>query len=254
MKRQLLSAVLSSALVVGAGTACAEDKVSGNPMVVLKQMSDTLAKKPALTLSVDAVYDEKFEGTFIKSLVSYQIDVVRPTTLYFRANFDDGENWIGEFDGKRVRVYSPENKEYSEIPFDGTLDEFIDYADDNGITRTPLNDFLRTNLYEAVKDEISEATLIDGYVNPDDPKSKISHMFFKSPGTNWQLWVKHGEESLPDMFNATYVTSPGWPEYSIKFNSWSFDGKADGLSTKYGIPSSLEGWKKVEFVNPINMQ
>ena len=254
MMRPILSAILTTVLLIGATGAQAEENISRNPMVVLKQMSDTLATKQAMTLSVSAIYDEKFEGQFIKSLVRYRIDIVRPTTMYFDAKFDDGEHWIGDFDGKRVRLYVPAEKEFSEIIFAGTLDEFIDYADDNGITRTPLNDFLRTDIYAAVEEDIFSATMIAGYVNPEDPNTKISHMFFESPGTLWQLWVKHGVEPLPDMFNVTYATSPGRPEYAIKFNSWSFDGKADALAAKYGIPSSVDGWEKVEFENPINMR
>lgn len=254
MKNALISLFAGTTLLATAQAGFAAEEPSGNPIIVLKQMSESLASKPAISLSADAVYDEKFEKTYIKSLVSYKLDLIRPSTLYFDAKFDDGEHWLGDFDGKRVRVYVPAEKEYSEVPFEGTLDEFIDYADDNGITRTPLNDFLRSNFFEAVNPHINEATLIDGYVNPDDAKTKISHMLFDSPGTIWQLWVSHGKDTLPDMFNATYSTALGRPEYAVKFKSWAFDGNADGLAEKYSIPKSLDGWTKVEFENPIIMQ
>ncbi|MGI9372776.1 MAG: DUF2092 domain-containing protein [Hyphomicrobiales bacterium] len=241
-------------LVSCLSVSMADDNASGDPMIVLKLMSDTLTNKQSLSFTADAIYDEKFEKTYIKSLVSYRIDLIRPATLYFEAKWDDGEYWIGEFNGKRVRVYVPAEKEYSEIPFEGSMDEFINYADDNGITRTPLNDFLRSNLYEALNEQILDATLIEGYVNPEDPDAKISHMLFHSPGTSWQLWVHQGAETLPNALNVTYSDILGRPEYALKFKKWTFPDEPENLAKKYKIPGSLDGWKKVDFENPIDIE
>jgi hypothetical protein len=254
MKRTILSGLASAALAMSYSVAVAQDNASaGSPMVILKKMSDNMASKPSFSLSTTSIYDEKFEDQLIKSMVTHRVDIVRPSTLYVEAIFDDGEKWLGAFDGKMLRYYEPAEKEYSEIPFEGSIDDLVDKLDASGLTQTPLNDFLRNDFYADVEPGIFEATLVDGYVDPRDGNKKTSHLLFQSPGTVWQLWVERGNYNLPRRLVVTY-TEIGRPEYSVTFDDWNFDVKPEELAKKYNIPTSFEGWTKVDFVNPVNFK
>ncbi len=116
-----------------------------------------------------------------------------------------------------------------------------------------MNDFLREDFFAAVEPAIFDATLIDGHVDPQDGATKTSHLLFQSPGTVWQLWVGHGDINLPKRLVITY-TGIGRPEFAISFEDWSFDSDPGGLGKKYGIPTNLDDWTMVEFVNPINFK
>ena len=250
-------AVVGCIIALSASAAIAQDKKQAamvGPMAVLKQMSDTLGSKAAISVTADASFDEKFEGQFVKTSIRYRIDIIRPNHLFFDAVFDDGAKWIGEYDGNRVRFYKPAVKEYSEIPFKGSLDAAIDYMDDEGLSKTPVNDFLRSNLFDAIKDGIYDAASLEDTLDPDKPDKRMQNLLFRSLGTFWQLWVRDDDTALPVKFNATYASEPGRPQYALAFRNWSFDGNLADMSSKYAVPSSLEGWKKVDYVNPINMR
>ncbi|MCP4073917.1 MAG: DUF2092 domain-containing protein [Hyphomicrobiales bacterium] len=234
------------------GTALAQEK-SNSPMIILKSMSDNMASKAKFSIAATSIYDEKFEDQFIKSMVTHRVDVVRPHTMYVESIFDDGEKWLGVFDGKMLRFYEPAAKEYSEIPFEGSVSELVDKMDESGLSKTPLNDFMRKDFYVDVEPGIFMATLVDGYIDPRDGNKQTSHLLFQSPGTVWQLWVGRGNYNLPKRLVVTY-TDIGRPEYAVSFDSWSFDSKPEKLPAKYDIPTSLDGWKKVDFVNPINFK
>jgi len=242
------------AVLWGTTTSMAQDNASEkNPMVVLKIMSDTLASKSRLSLTTTSIYDEKFEDQLIKGIVAHRVDVVRPNTLYVEAVFDDGEKWVGAFDGKVLRYYELAEQEYSEIPFEGTVGELVDKLDASGLSQTPLNDFLREDFFAAIEPDIFDATLIGGYIDPIDGKSDINHLLFQSPGAVWQLWVGRGSNDLPKRLVVTY-TDIGRPEYAVTFDSWKFNSKPEELAAEYNIPTNLDGWTKVDFVNPINFK
>jgi hypothetical protein len=247
-----LSCIALSIIPVSNSSAIAQE-ISKSPMIILKSMSDNMGSKTKFSLNTTSFYDEKFENQMIKSMVRHRVDVVRPNTLYVESVFDDGEKWLGTYDGKTVRFYEPAKKEYSEIPFEGTVSEVADMMDNNGLSQTPLNDFMRKDFYADVEPDIFSATLIDGYVDPRDGDKETSHLLFESHGTVWQLWVGGGNYNLPRRLVVTY-SEIGRPEYAVSFDSWSFDSKPEDLPAKYDIPTSLDGWKKVEFVNPINFK
>ncbi len=253
MKQTLITGLIYAALASASGHALAEDKKAseGNPMVILKQVSQDLGSQKAMSMETTSVYDERFEDGLIKTIVTHRVDLIRPNSLYFDAVWADGERFVGSFDGEVLRFYEPAVKEYSEIPFKGTVSEMADFADAVGLTRTPLNDLMRDDFYSAIEKEIFDATLIEGYLDPDDPNRKTSHLLFESPGTSWQMWVKHGDLALPERYNVKYVRGLGQPEYAITFDRWSFQVDETALVDKYGIPRNLEGWTKVEFENPI---
>lgn len=254
MKRIILSGLACAVLTISNSAALAQNNVSqSSPMVILKKMSDNMASKPSFSLRTTSIYDEKFEDQFIKSMVTHRIDLVRPSTLYIESISDDGEKRLGVFDGKMLRFYEPADKEYSEIPFEGTVDELVDRMDASGLTQTPLNDFLRKDIYAEAAHGIYDATLVDGFIDPRDGNKDTSHLLFQSPGTVWQLWVGRGNYNLPKRLVVTY-TGIGRPEYAVSFDAWNFEVKPEELSKKYNIPSSVAGWKKVDFVNPINFK
>jgi hypothetical protein len=251
IRNTVLSGLTCFALSVafGSNTTTAQEK-SVSPMIILKNMSDNMDSKTKFSIATTSFYDEKFENQLIKSMVTHRVDVVRPNTLYVEAVFDDGDKWLGVYDGKMLRFYEPAEKEYSEIPFEGTVSELADKMDASGLSQTPLNDFMRKDFYSDVEPDIFSATLIDGYVDPRDGDKETSHLLFESHGTVWQLWVGGSNYNLPRRLVVTY-SEIGRPEYAVSFDSWSFDSKPEELPAKYDIPTSLDGWKKAEFVNPI---
>lgn len=225
-----------------------------NPMTLLKDMSADLGGQKAMSFETTGFFDEPFQDTMIKRVIVWSISLERPSKLAFKAVADDGEVWIGAFDGKLARIFYPLEKEYSEIPFEGDVDAFIDFADANQISRTPILDFLRTDLYGDIEEAIFDALLIDDYIDPEQPDEPIHHVLYQSSNTVWQLWIQETEDAyFPHTSVVTYTNRLGRPEFTNRFRNWSFSADVDAAATEYGIPQGLDGWTKVEFENPISV-
>ncbi|MEM7461484.1 MAG: DUF2092 domain-containing protein [Pseudomonadota bacterium] len=235
-------------LIAGSVVSFAQD---GDPMMIINKMSSDFGAEERVRIVTTSMYDEPFEDTFIKTTVRHRSDIKRPNQLITEAVFDDGSRWAVSYDGKTILVYDFSELEYSRIDFAGELNALADFMDDNGLSNTPLIDYIRDNFVEAIEDPASEVTLIDGYVDPAKPTAKTHHFLFDSPGTSWQLWVVEGEKSLPSRLVLEYDDF-GRPEYLVTFDEWIFGAEAGVFGAGIDIPSDLAGWKQVEFENPIN--
>ena len=254
MRTAILSAIaaLSLLLTPNAIFAQSEDEKPRNPMTLLKDLSADMGASKSFSFETIGFFDERYEDELIKRKITWSIAVVRPSRLVLKAVADDGEQWLSDFDGTRARVYYPRDKEYSEIPFKGDLNGFVDYADANGLSQTPIVDFLRTDLFGVIEEAIFDALLIDGYDDPEEPDDLIHHVLYQSPNTAWQLWIREEEARYtPHRSVVTYVNRLGRPEFANQFRNWSFEVDIDKAAAKYGIPTNLDGWTKVEFENPV---
>jgi hypothetical protein len=254
MRISIASGLVALGLLVTPNLAYAQsgDDKPLNPMTLLKDMSSDLGGQQAFSFETTGFFDEQFEDQMIKRVMTWSVSVVRPNRMAFKAVADDGEEWFGDFDGTRARVFYALDKEYAEIPFEGNLNDFVDFADASGLTKTPINDFLRTDLYGDIEEVIFDALLIDGYYDPETPDELIHHVLYQSPNTIWQLWVRETEENyVPHRSVVTYTNRLGRPEFANQFRNWSFSVDIDAAATAYGIPKSLDGWTKVEFENPL---
>lgn len=246
----LVMKLIAGCAMIIAGTASSFAQ-EGDPMMIIKKMSSDFGAEERVRVVTTSMYDEPFEDTFIKTMVRHRSDIARPNQLITDAVFDDGSRWALAYDGKKILVYDFSELEYSEIDFTGELNALADFMDDNGLSNTPLVDYIRDNFAEAIEDPASEVTLIDGYVDPSDAATTTHHFLFDSPGTSWQLWVKEGDKSLPSRLVLEYDDF-GRPEYLVTFDEWKFGADAGEFGVGIEIPSDLAGWKQVEFENPID--
>ena len=254
MRTALLSAIAALGLLLtqNAVFAQSEDEKPRNPMTLLKELSTDMGAWKAFAFETTGFFDERLDDELIKRTITWSVTVLRPNRLAVKAVADDGEQWLSDFDGTRARIYYVSDKEYAEIPFEGDLNAYVDFADSNGLSRTPIIDFLRTDLYGDIEEAIFDALLIDGYDDPQEADDLIHHVLYQSSNTTWQLWIREEEERYtPHRSVVTYTNRLGRPEFANQFRNWSFDVDIDKAAADYGIPENLDGWTKVEFENPI---
>ncbi|MGI9365198.1 MAG: DUF2092 domain-containing protein [Rhizobiaceae bacterium] len=220
-------------------------------MKIIQKMSSDFGNEKRVSIKTTSLYDEPFEGKFIKSRVLHETEILRPNRLVTRALFDDGSIWLMNYDGTILRIFNVAENEYTELEFSGDLNGLADFLDDNGLSVTPLVDYIRTDFAMAVEEIGGEITMLDGYVEPDHPNMKTYHVLFEDPGTDWQLWLSEGEKTLPIRLLLEY-DGFGRPEYLVTFDEWKFGDSAGDISSKIEIPNDLDNWRRVEFENPID--
>ncbi|MGI9263427.1 MAG: DUF2092 domain-containing protein, partial [Gammaproteobacteria bacterium] len=222
-----------------------------DPITLLEDLSSDLGKLKQFSFETTGMFDERDGDRHIKRVMTWSISVARPNRLVVKVVADDGETWLTDFDGIRAQIFYVGSKEYANIPFEGDITAFVDFADRSGLSKTPLNDFLRKDLFGDIERSIFDATLIAGYDDPDEADDLIHHVFYQIANTNWQLWIREDTERYtPHRSVVTYVNRLGSPEHVNEFRNWKFSTDVDAAAKAYGIPKNLEGWKKVDFVNP----
>lgn len=245
-KKQLLAGVFSAPLLIFSFANSFAQTANGNLVRVLQKMSSDIGSENEVSIKTMSIFDDPFEGKYIKKMVYHHIYLERPNRMQSKAVFDDGSQWFSTFDGQRVQVLNPGAREYSAVDFSGNLNELADFLDENGLSNTPLIDFIRDNYAEAIDSDSGSVTLIDGYIDPAGSEGKTHHFVFEDYRTDWQLWVSEGAKSLPKQLVLEY-SELGRPEYLVQFNDWKFGGDAESVD----VPNDLTGWTKTDFENPI---
>ena len=249
MKRAVLSGLSALAIVATVATAQGQttDDKPYDPITLLKDLSSDLGELEQFSFETTGIFDERNDDQLIKRIVTWSVTVARPNRYAIKVVADDGDTWLGDFDGTKARIFYVGAKQYAEIPFVGDVSAFVDFADETGLSRTPLNDFLRKDLFGDVEESIFDATLIAGFDDPEEENDLIHHVLFQSTNSNWQLWIRETEERYtPHRFVVTYVNQLGQPEFFHEFHNWKTPADVDAAAEAYGIPDSLEGWTKVE--------
>ncbi len=252
MRNLLLSGLISAGLMLGSAfvipaiadehqpAAETADMEQSEGMKKLKAMSDYLKSAKNMSFVVNSFFEERSEeGPAIKRFVSRRIFLQHPDKLVFRAEFDDGTERFGGFDGKNLVIGLPAQKSYTVIPVEGSIDDMIDTLQDEYGISIPITDFLYSDIYEAHKEFIYDAE----YVGPRQLFGQsYDQIVVEGHSANWQLWIDATDKPLPIRFIAKFIREPGDPEYMATFLNWKIDG-VDEAEFVVEIP---EDWQEVD--------
>jgi hypothetical protein len=195
-------------------------------MAILQTMSDYLAKAQAFSFHAYSLYDTADEaGIKIKRAIFQQVTVRRPDRMRFHTSTDDGLSRDGYYDGAHLYIVpSGDKPRYAEIDVPPSLDEMLDYVQDNYPINVPAVDLLYSDVAKTVKENLLSAE----YVGLRDMEGdKLDQMSFESTGADWQLWVAHGNDPLPRRLVISFVAEQGEPEYLTIIRDWNLSPAAD---------------------------
>jgi hypothetical protein len=212
---------------------------------ILKAMSDHLSQQQTLSLKFDSSIEvitpqiEKIQFTN-----SGEVLLQRPNHLRAHrvGGYSDAEL---VFDGETVSIYSKGLNAYGQAEMKGTVDELFEALRLGHAVAIPAADFLMSNPYEALIDDVLEAkhigpAVIDGV--------RCEHLAFRNLDTDWQVWIEAGDQPMLRKVVITSKTLAGAPQYTLRIKHWDTAVQPAAKAFTFVIPEGASELGPDDFI------
>ncbi|QIO37366.2 DUF2092 domain-containing protein [Bradyrhizobium sp. 1(2017)] len=191
-------------------------------------MTDYLTGQKTLAASFDSDIEIITpELQKIQFASSGQIKLSRPDKLRVRRTGGYADVEL-VYDGKTVSLYGNDAKAYMQAEMAGTVDQMIAEMQSHSGLGMPGTDLLLTNTFDELTATVTEGKhvgqgVIDGV--------ECEHLAFRTPDTDWQIWIETGAKPVPRKYVITSKTVTGAPQYTLRIKDWKTDVLADETFT-----------------------
>jgi hypothetical protein len=228
--------VLATVLVAPAAHAQDDDAAK-----ILKAMSDYMGSQKSISLSFDTDIEVITpEIQKIQFASSGKVLLNRPDKL--RASRTGGYADVElVFDGKTVSVLGKNLNAYAQADAPGTIDQLVDLLRNQYGLELPGADLLISNPYEALMSDVVTSKhigqgVIDGV--------ECEHLAFRNQDTDWQLWVRTGDQPIPCKFVITSKATAAAPQYTLVIKDFKTGVELNADAFAFQPPADA---KKVDF-------
>jgi hypothetical protein len=210
------------------------DEVKG----LLKQSADFLAAQSSFGFRAHVGFDVvQLNGQKLEFGATRKVTLRRPDRLRIDVTQRDGDRIALFFDGEQIAIDLPEEKAYVAAKKPGTLDAAIDYLVDDLDTPAPLHEFLSSNFYDGVKDEIRAGFYVEEAAVGE---RRCHHLAFRTSEVDVQIWIEDGERPLPCRLVITHKQEEGSPQFWAQFHDWDLSPKTPDSLFEYTPPEGAE--------------
>jgi hypothetical protein len=206
-------------------------------LAVLKEVSDFLGQQKSLRFRARTGHDSIQENGVLLEFGGERDYVLRrPDRLRLDATSRYGKSRTLFFDGRQVSINLPSEQAFVQVKKTGTIDEVLDYLDTLH-EPTPLSDFLESDFYSGVVDQIEHAAVIGsatlGGVECD-------HLAFIGDVVDAQLWIEQGDRPLPVRYVLLFKKAAGQPQFWADFTEWELNPDAPDSLFAFTPPEGAE--------------
>jgi hypothetical protein len=218
--RGLAAAVSLAALCAASTSARADD-----PAKVLKAMTDYLAGQKSLSAKFESDIEVVTpELQKIQFTSSGEMKMNRPDKLRIRRTGGYADVEL-VYDGKTVSLYGNGAKSFVQAEMAGKNDKVINTLQARSGAGMPGADLLLSNSYDELMGNVFDVKhigpgVVDGV--------ECDHLAFRTPDTDWQIWIEPGAKPVPRKYVITSKTIAGAPQYTLRIRDWRTDANADG--------------------------
>jgi hypothetical protein len=226
----LLGTAAATVLLLAASSAARADDAAK----VLKSMTDYLGSQKTLSASFDSDIEIITpELQKIQFASSGQMKLSRPDKLRVRRTGGYADVEL-VYDGKTISIYGNNAKSYVQADAPGTVDQMIDAVQAKVGVGMPGTDLLLSNAYDeltayAIDGRHIGQGVIDGV--------ECEHLAFRTPDTDWQIWIETGAKPVPRKYVITSKTLAGAPQYTLRIKDWKTDAFADADTFVFKPPA-----------------
>jgi hypothetical protein len=238
----LLAAPDSRAQTAGAGTAQpAANPVDPGAIQALKDMGAHLQTLKRFRVSTELTGERVLaDGQKLQHSAMAEMDVVRPNMLRARMWSARAEREL-IYDGKTVTLWTPAQKYYSTVAFDGGLGELGKRLEERYGVEIPLSDLFIWGTPAAPLDKIESAMNAgQDFIGED----LCDHYAFRQGKIDWQIWITTGSKPLPRKVLITNRSDDARPQ-SVSVIDWNLQPTFKDSVFKFTAP---KGATAVEIV------
>jgi hypothetical protein len=244
--RKLRRTILMSALMLGVSAPVfAQDtqpQISPEAKAVLDGMTSYLKGLQAYSIEAHGTRDEVIEHGFkLQHNETASLKVQRPNRMRAEVS-GDLKNREFVYDGKTITIDNVDDNAYASAPATDDLGKLIGDVLDSG-AELPLIDVL----YQATAGTLTENVRTGQVVGDTEIEGvACTHLVFRQPDSDWQLWVEKGDRPVPRKIVITTLHEVGDPQFSATL-TWNTTPKFDKDAFTY-VPD--KDAKKIAFVHP----
>ncbi len=176
-------------------------------------MSDYVASQKNISVTYDSDIEvitsdlQKLQFTS-----SGQLTLSRPDKL--RASRTGGYTDVEfVFDGKTFTVFDRDNKAYAQSDATGSIAQLVERLRSEYFVEAPGADLLLAGSYDILTENVTDAKHIGlGVINGVE----CEHLAYRTPDTDWQIWVEVGDRPIPRKYVITNKAVTGGPQYTLR--------------------------------------
>lgn len=199
----------------------------------LKQLSATLAAAPAMTVQMTALREGRMPNQQLILIgATTAVAMLRPDRFVARVGSDLGnfELW---YDGKAVTVLNPVENVYATTALRGDIDTAIRWIEGRLGVEIPIEPLLLANPYPA----LAEPGTTGVYVGPTFVHGiATDHYAFRSPGTDWEIWIETEGRKLPRRISVVDREAPGQSRVIVEFDDWNLSPRLNAQGFNFVPP------------------
>lgn len=237
----LLAAPSAYAQTPPAGAAPAASAVDQASIQALKDMGAFLQTLKRFWVSTELTGERVLvDGQKLQHTATADMDVERPNKLRALMHSARSEREL-IYDGKTVTLYTPAQKYYSTVEFDGTIGELINRLEARFGVELPLSDLFLWGTAAAPLDKIESAMNAGQDFVGDD---LCDHYAFRQGKIDWQVWITTGSKPLPRKIVITNRADEARPQ-SVSAINWDLKPTFKDSVFKFTPP---KGATKIDMV------
>ncbi|MEJ8857616.1 DUF2092 domain-containing protein [Variovorax robiniae] len=209
---------------------------------LLRRMTDYLAGLKRFSVDSDSTLE-----VVLKTGEKLQFDTAAKATVRRpdRLRAERGGEIVDQvflYDGASLTLYSLDAKRFAVAPAPATLDAALDYARDRLDIVAPASDLLATNAFDRLTQGLLGAIVVGPSVVGG---VKTTHLAFRGPEVDFQVWVQDGDKPLPRKYVITTRQVQGMPEFASSFSNWKLDPEVPDSLFVFAPPKEA---RRIEFL------
>lgn len=212
----------------------------------LQKMGRHLQSLKRFSVLIDLTGERVLEdGQKLQHTATAELFVDRPNRIRAFMRSARSEREI-VYDGKTVVLYTPEQKYYSSVAFDGNLTALIAQLRVHYGVEFPLADLFIWGTSDAPSDQFESAMFAgQDYIGSD----VCDHYAFRQKDIDWQIWITTADKPLPRKLVITRRDDDARPQ-SVSIVQWTTAPTFKDSVFTFRPP---EGSRKIELV-PVAVQ
>jgi hypothetical protein len=208
---------------------------------LLKRMSETLGAAKAFTYQSRSTVEVPAKtGQFVTLFGTSNVALERPNKLSVRVT-GEVRNFDFYYDGINIFAFSPKDNAYSIADAPGTIDEMLKFVEHKTGIYFPSADVMFSDPYAMMATGVTSAFVVGPAAVDGFP---CTHLAFRVPGVNWEIWIDTGKRALPRRLAVTYTDVRNFPRFLVEFYKWNLQPKLAASQFVFKRPPSA---KQIEF-------
>ncbi|HWS41051.1 MAG TPA: DUF2092 domain-containing protein [Arenimonas sp.] len=240
--------VLSSALFIstlfGISSSANAQSPDKDALALLKSSLDYVASLQQFTVQSESTIEVVLiNGQKIQFNNNASMALLRPNKLIAKRVGDIIDQHM-YYNGNTFTLFNADSNVYATAKVPATLDGMLDTIRDQYDIIAPASDLMYKNAYERMTQSATSGfivgqSMINGVL--------CNHIAFRSPGTDWQLWIEAGAKPLPRKFVVTSTDVEGSPQFEVQLKNWKLSPNLKATDFEFTAPT---GTQKINFIAP----